>query len=286
MNRWLLVAVLFLTFACPATLRADPRLATQPGQTTETYPLGSAEPNSTVERIRLLLGGGTGQVMFDRANNTVVVMATADQHLRIKELLRSNVTFHPRNVQIAVRIIDRGAAVDRGIAVGVTSTNVASPYPTRQTSIDAAIAGQSKYTRTEATQFVTVLSGGRGSILVAQEIPYTDWFLSYGTRFGYVRAETKWQQVGATLLIEPELVGDGSWIRVRVTPELSYFVDRQRFSTVIINTSTDLNCRNGQEISLAQQTSNQEFFQRFLTGYDSARHLRAVDIVIRATTLQ
>lgn len=258
----------------------------QSGQSVENYPLGAGVPPAVVEQIRTLVSTGGGQVIDDRVNNRLLIMATADQHRRIKQMLQPFITLTPRNIQILVRIVDRGSSSDRGVGVSAQGALVVPQTDRSSGRIQVQAVDRNALTSQNSSQFITVTSGGRGSILVAEEVPYADWFFEYGIRYGYLRAETKWKQVGASLVVEPQIIGDGSWIQVRLTPELSYFVDRQRLTTALVNASTELSIRNGQEMSIAGSTGNQDFYSRFLVGFDSARRTRTVDIVLRPTILQ
>ena len=48
------------------------------------------------------------------------------------------------------------------------------------------------------------------------------WFRDYATGQGYVAQGTAWQRVGTTLVVSPTILPNGQ-IRVRLTPQVSYF---------------------------------------------------------------
>jgi type II secretory pathway component GspD/PulD (secretin) len=250
----------------------------------EHYTLTVADPLPLIEQVRLIVGA-EGQIIDDRPNNRLIVFATEPQHERIRALLQP-LAVAPRNIQIQVRIVDRGASVAGTVSAAARGTVVIPDTERSRARVEIRATDQRVQSSRESTQFITVLSGGRASILVAEEVPYTDWFYEYGVRYGYLRAETKWRQVGASLIVEPEIVGDGTWIHVRLTPELSYFVDRQRFTTAFVNASTEVTARNGQELNIAGSIGNQDFYSRFLVGFDNARTARTLDIILRPMILQ
>src|SRR5437773_5678173 len=88
------------------------------------------------------------------------------------------------------------------------------------------IAAQDTTTRTTRSDgvFTIVQDGGTSSMMVASEVPYTalSWFRDYATGQGYAAQATAWQRVGTTLVVRPTILPDGQ-IRVRLTPEVSYF---------------------------------------------------------------
>jgi len=248
------------------------------------HPLIFAEPALVTEQARAIVGAD-GKVTLDEPRNRLFIMATEDQHRQITDLIKQ-VSVPPKNIQIQVRMNDDSAATSVGAGVtGVRGGVVIGGGVQGRVSGRGFIGNNTVQTSVNAAQFITVSSGRRGSINVSEEVPYVDWFLDYGVRFGYLQAGLAWRQVGARMLVEPRVVGDGTMINVKLIPELSYFVDNRSLSTAFINAATEVTVANGAEFRIGSTAQNREFMSKFLIGYDRSRRQRAVDIVLKATIL-
>jgi type II secretory pathway component GspD/PulD (secretin) len=276
-----------LLFFCLAvsTFAGDHTTTNQPPKRSfKAYAFSVAEPESVFGEVRGIVGT-EGRVIHDSTNGRLLVIATPEQHELIAELIKS-VTVAPRNVQIQVRIVDAGSSVERGASANVRGT-VVVPH-TERSGVAGTIRLQDQTTHTsrDSTQLITVMSGGSASISVGEEVPFVDWFFDYGVRCGYLQPTIRWQQVGARLVVEPHVLGDGKYIRVSLVPELSYLVDGKNLVTAFVNAATEVTVANGQEMRIGGSTGNQEFMSRFLIGYDSTRNRRAVDIILKPTILE
>jgi len=61
----------------------------------------------------------------------------------------------------------------------------------------------------QTQQEILVISGGKAQITVAEQVPYTDWFWTWGQSQGLWAPAVEWRDVGATLVVEPVALGDG-----------------------------------------------------------------------------
>ncbi|MBM3859260.1 MAG: hypothetical protein FJ395_06375 [Verrucomicrobia bacterium] len=243
-----------------------------------------AEPSLAVEQARGIVGA-EGKVTLDEPRNRLLVMATEEQHRQIADLIKQ-VSVPPKNIQIQVRINDSGAATARGMSVTDARGGIVIGGGIQvQGEVRGFGRDTSVQTSQDSAQIITVSSGRRGSINVTEEVPFVDWFLEYGVRWGYLQAGVVWRQVGSRLLVEPRVVGDGKMIQVKLIPELSYFADNQRCSTIFINAASEVLVANGQEFRVGSTAQNREFMSKFLIGYDRNRQQRAVDIVLKAIIL-
>lgn len=248
------------------------------------HPLIFAEPALVVEQARAIVGAD-GKVTLDEPRNRLLVMATEEQQQQIANVIKQ-VSVPPKNIQIQVRVNDTGGGVNR--AAGITDMRgsvVIGGGVQVQGDARGFARDNSIQTSRDSAQFITVSSGKRGAISVTEEVPFVDWFLDYGVRCGYLQAGISWRQVGARLLVEPRVVGDGSMIQVKLIPEFSYFVDNKTFTTAFINAATELTVANGQEFRIGSTAQNREFMSKFLIGYDRSRQQRAVDLVLKVTIL-
>jgi len=144
---------------------------------------------------------------------------------------------------------------------------------------DASRGRSSSHTEQE----ILVMSGGRAEITVAEQVPYAEWFRTWGGAHGLWAPGVQWRDVGATLAVEPVALGDGR-IRLKITPAFSYFVDRERLVTRVQQLATEVIVREGETLDLGGlPLSDTAFQERFLLGYDAGRTVQKVRITARAT---
>ncbi|MCX7885787.1 MAG: hypothetical protein N3B01_00820 [Verrucomicrobiae bacterium] len=254
------------------------------GRVLRVHPLGYADASVVLEQVRTVIGPD-GKVALDAPRQRLLVTATEEQHRQIAEIIRA-LSVPPKNIQIQVRITDLTGGGARGIGVTDVRGGIIIGGGTQIRGGATGVLGDTGLQSSqESLQTITVTSGGRGYITVAEEVPYVDWFLDYAVLWGYLRPGTVWRQVGSRLLVEPRVVGDGNLIHIKLTPEFSYFLDNQRCQTAIINAATELTVANGQEFVVGGTAQNKEFMSRFLVGYDRNRQQRVVNIVLKATVL-
>jgi hypothetical protein len=143
-------------------------------------------------------------------------------------------------------------------------------------------------TRGRTQQQVLVMSGGEAAITVAEEVPHAEWFWTWGGAHGLWpggawRQGTSWQQVGASLVVQPVVLPDGR-IRVRLTPRFSYFLDRRRLTTDVQELATEVVVRDGEEIEVGGvPMHDREFLERFLIGIDRSGSTQQVSIRLKAS---
>jgi type II secretory pathway component GspD/PulD (secretin) len=285
MNRAILLCVL-LAAGVPAALRAEDNASTNqpPRRTLQVYTFSFSDPQIIVDEARSI-AGTEGRVVYDKDNNRLIVIALPDEHAQISDLVKK-FSVPARNIQIQVRITDAGTTVERGASADVRGTVVVPRTERSGVSGTIRVLDQTTNTSRDSTQFLTVMSGGRASITVGEELPFVDWFFDYGVRAGYLQSTTRWRQVGARLAVEPRVVGDGKFIEVKLIPELSYLVDGKSLVTAFVNAATEVTVANGQELRIGGSTGNQEFMSKVLIGFDSAHNRRAVDIILKPTILE
>ncbi|HVR70241.1 MAG TPA: hypothetical protein VMT87_05285 [Vicinamibacteria bacterium] len=249
------------------------------------YPVGLMDLDAAVTLVRSLLSP-EGVAVEDRGNNRVIVSDRPEVHVRVAAALRGLAT-PARNVRIRVtheseRLDERtllgGSA---GASAGGVTVGVGRNPPRGGVDVRADASRHRSTSRTE--QEIVVMSGGQARITVAEQVPYTDWFWSWGQAQGLWAPAVQWRDVGASLVVEPVALGDGR-VRVRLTPALSYFLDRERLVTEIHQLTTEVVVREGEPIELGGvPMSDTEFRDRFLVGFDRGRTLQRVHITLRAT---
>jgi hypothetical protein len=137
--------------------------------------------------------------------------------------------------------------------------------------------------RGTTVQELLVMDGGKASLRVAEEVAYPDWFWTWGLGQGLWVQGTAWKDVGASLVVEPRMLGDGR-LRLRLTPAFEYWTDRGRLVTEAHSLSTEVLLRDGEEVDLGGlPLRDEEFRERFFLGLDESRQVTRAEIRVRAT---
>lgn len=242
----------------------------------KVYPLGLTDPATAAELIRGLLSPD-GRVVEDVPNHRIIVLDRPAVQARVAEALKT-LRIPARNVRITVSHSNERIEDTSGVGV-----SVGGPVVPARPRVDVRGGASSSRSTSETRQDIVVLSGGRASIQVAEQVPYADWFWTWGQGHGlWPTQSVQWRDVGASLVVEP-LVLDDTTIRLRVTPQFSYFLDRDRLATRVQQLSTEVVVREGEEIDLGGlPMSNREFKERFLIGFGSRGQAERVQIRLKA----
>lgn len=236
----------------------------------ETYDLGLTDVGAAAEAVRPLLSRD-GRVVEDRRNHRLIVVDLPEVQRAVRAALRK-VEASARNIRLAVTFHWRGTSDRAGVRVRPRGGTV---------SVDGDVT-QSKSTTT-ARQELLVLSGGRASLRIADEVPYADWFWTWGLGRGLWVQGTRWRDVASGMEVEPVALPGGR-IRVRLTPYFEYMVDAGRQVTRVVELATEVVANEGEEIALGGvPAEDREFRERFLIGYDRARGTSQASITLRAT---
>jgi hypothetical protein len=131
-------------------------------------------------------------------------------------------------------------------------------------------------------QSVTLAPGGRATIRVGREIPFSGWFLRLGRQAGQVEPGAEWREVESTFEVELAAAGTDGSVRLLLTPELAYLQGRTRRSVAFHDLRAEVLLGAGREARLAPAPTQGEFYRRFLAGYDPLRRVRGVDLLLRA----
>jgi type II secretory pathway component GspD/PulD (secretin) len=239
----------------------------------KVYPLGLTDPAAAAELVRGMLSPD-GRVVDDVPNHRLIVLDRPVVQARVAEALKS-LRIPARNVRITVS--HSSERVDDASQIGVSVGGRSHP------PVDLTGGASSSRSTAETRQDIVVLSGGRARIQVAEQVPYADWFWTWGQGSGLWPAQSvQWRDVGTSLAVEPFVLDDHT-IRLRVTPEFSYFLDRDRFVSRVQQLSTEVIVREGEEIDLGGlPMSNREFKERFLIGTGRSGQAERMQIRLKA----
>ena len=138
-------------------------------------------------------------------------------------------------------------------------------------------------TRSEGV-FTIVQDGGTASMLVASEVPSTvvGWFRDYATGQGYAVQGTAWQRVGTTLVVSPTILPNGQ-IRVRLTPQVSYFSPHGDGSIEFNEAATEVIVPNGRAMRIGGATRGINQVTRQILGYREQRSASESSFILTAT---
>jgi type II secretory pathway component GspD/PulD (secretin) len=280
-----LAAIALAAFmASPVAAQLGPR----PPVKTEmrVYDLGLNDPAMATEIIRGLLSP-EGRVYPDPAQHRLVVSDRPDVHVRVAEAMKT-LNVAPRNIRIEVSA--RMERTDRERQLEASGTVAEGPVrvgvgrrPPPQTGV--VIAGQDSHSRTtvHAQRQLLVLSGGRASLTVAEEVPYSEWLYTWGLGHGLWAQNVVWQEVGTSMVVEPRALGNGT-ILVRLTPRFDYRAGGSSQTVDVSELSTEVIVHAGEEIALGGVPfRDTDFRERFLAGVNESGQTARVEMTLRAT---
>lgn len=241
----------------------------------EVYPVPYADPK-TIEEFARKIVGNEGTVMYDEHNLRLLVAAPRHKHQELKGIL-DKVNVIPRNVRIEVEFKERTDASRSEVSVSAEGEITAEEGLDSTTiRIKPKILSEAVQGSSSVKQTLLVASGREGTLNIGQSVPYLEWLMGYGVAAGNV----KWQSVGARLVVEPLVIGQGPMVRVRITPELSGMVDGRPYHARFSGASTEVTVQDGQSFSIGGLTRDEAFYNRFLIGRSQAGRDEAVDIVL------
>jgi type II secretory pathway component GspD/PulD (secretin) len=279
------LAVVTLAAFAAVSSSAQP-LNPRPAAKTEmrVYDLGLTDPGVAADVVRGLLSP-EGRVYPDPAQHRLVVSDRPEVHARVAEALRT-LNVAPRNIRIEVTArlerADRERQLDASGSVGGGSVRVGVG---RRSARGVEIGGQESRARTtvNARQQLLILSGGRASLTVAEQVPYAEWLYTWGVTHGLWARNIVWQEVGTSMVVEPRVLGNRT-ILVRLTPRFDYRAGGNSQAVDVNELSTEVVVREGEEITLGGVPfRDADFRERFLAGVDETGQTARVEMTLRAT---
>jgi type II secretory pathway component GspD/PulD (secretin) len=254
-----------------------------PNKKFEVYPVGIADFDLIAETAKQM-ASPEGKVIADEQNRRIIVVDKPEVHAEIQKLIKA-LQVPQQNVRIKVRFDEHGSSRRQKLGVGGTVksgdvTVTTTGDPKEGIHVDAIDNSATMSSMTQ--QELLVVNNGSASLEVTTEVPYYEWIFNYGVMSGYWTADTKWKPVGARLRVKPTI--SGNTIRIKLTPELSRLIDAKTASVSLEKLSTEVVAGNGQEISLGGIPAEaQEFYSKFLVGYDTSGRARSLNIYLTPT---
>ncbi len=253
--------------------------------TIKIYTVRYADPSSTVEIIKMMMPTTNG-LSLQAIDRKLAVRGTAQQHATVETML-IELDKPPKNIQINVQFNRSGQTSSHEVGIRPKGPIIISDGDVHG-SFEGRFNNRSTTSSENVTQMLVAMDGRSATLRVGESVPYLAWLTEYGTRHGYIReVHIEWRDVGAFLAVVPEIIGDGSMIRVRLIPELSgRLADGNEQTIQFTQIATEVIARNGQTISIGGFTENQEFYSKFLIGRSGAGETSITDITLTPKILE
>ena len=247
----------------------------------ERYPLMISDPTAIRELLTAMLSP-EAKVIHDRARSSLLILATPAEHAEIAPILKA-LNVPPRNVRVEVAFDESGSGSDSGAGITGSGKVVITPQGTGGSfKLEPHLRHQTERVNKRAVQTLVVQSGGRASLRVGEQVPYSEWLIQKGHHWGFVQEIVTMDEIGAFLSIEPIVTGNGEFVTVKLVPELRGLAEgkekRIRYTTV----ATTVTVANGGTVSIGGLDENQEFYERFLFGVGRAETAKTLTIKLSA----
>lgn len=245
----------------------------------EVYPLGLQDPGSSLEAVEAIVGA-SGQVVLDEKYRRLLVLAPDELHRKIAALM-DQLAVPNRNVSIEVEFRGQGTSRDSALGLHGHGEVVVGPAGTSgKVRVRPEVRNTLTTFSNNTRQSLLVASGYQGSLAVGEQVPYLSWLMDYGLHWGLVEAHVEWEQVGSRLVVEPTVLGDGPLIRVRLTPELSGWVNGEPQRIRFAQVATEVTVEDGQSFRIGGLNKDDSFYSRFLLGVTREGTQETLDIVL------
>lgn len=257
----------------------------QPETAFETYALGLNDHSGIQETVEKLVGKD-GQVIYFKDGNELIVSTTYDKHkviaALVKGLSEKAAARVAPNIRIDVDFIETTSEKRFGGGVRRDDVRVTRKGRSTHFKFSPSVRGQSSTGSMNARQTIVVRSGGTARLRVGEEVPYYEWLIEFGLANQYIEQKFEMREVGASLLVEPTLIGNGPLIQVRLVPEMSGLVNGQVNRIRYKNVATDVTIRSGSSITIGGLSRNKQFYKRFLAGAEGGGLTSGLNITLSA----
>jgi len=256
-------------------------LAEEQGEPMKTivYPIVFGDP-AALEVISKAIVEDEGHVVLDGKGKRLIVVTTPSRHARLNEVIGQS-DIITDNVRIDVQFKSAGRQKDSGFSVKGNGGVVIGPDGTSGTiTIQPEVHNTTIESSENAIQSLLVASGREASLRVGESVPYIEWISEYGWQGGYTETQIQWQEVGSFLIVQPVIMGDGSTINIRLTPELRGLVDGNPYRTKFTALTTEVMIRDGETMSIGGAVDDREFYSKFLVGKDRSGLSQSLDITL------
>lgn len=183
-----------------------------------------------------------GTVSVSAPTNALVVMDRPEMVERVRDLL-ARLDRRPKNIRVEVEFIEEKKLKESGMDVrwraGGGGWSVGTlPQAPRHGLESNFSAGTSRFNG-KKKQFLRLMENRPGRIFVGEAVPFTEYYIGYGRRFGYISRNVTFKDVGTSFSVTARTAEKGK-IEVTLDPEVSYYdgekknFDVKRASTSIV----------------------------------------------------
>ena len=248
----------------------------------EVYPVPFADLEPA-ERVIKAMVGPERMVIADERHRRIMVTATAEQHARIQEFLEKY-NLPPRNIDVLVRFDEKSDEANLAAGVEGGGQMVIHNGDVDVTGvIKPRLENRSSQSDAQTTQHILVANGRSASLRVGEEVPYLNWIMQRGWRWGVIESELNWQRVGAQLDVEVVILGSGPMMKLRLVPVLSGLVEGKPHQLRFKEVATEVVVQSGQTVSLAGMDKDNDFYDHFLLGMSKGHSRSALNITLTPT---
>ncbi len=252
--------------------------------TLQIYTLKYADTASIKDTL-LDIYSNDNSIRIAASRNKLFIRASEQQHKEIKNLLKE-LDVRQKNVRIDVKFSGTGDNSDIGAGItghgkviygnGDISGNVA---------VNPSIHSSSTHISETSTQTLMVMSGAHAELRVGTRVPYLNWIMEYGYHHGFIAGNIQWENVGSFLSVEPDIIGEGPMVKVRLVPVLSGLVDGHRERIRFTEEATEVVVRSGNTVTIGGASNSRQFLSHFLVGFDKSGRSYALNISLKPTIM-
>ncbi len=271
-------------FLCILTLPITPAFS-ESKMVVEIHPLGLADFEAA-EKIAKDLVSPEGKLVVDRERDRLILYDYPAKQEALRKAL-AHVTPPTHLVHIQINFKENSTLQAESVNVNGLSSASLSPAQSSFPSSDKSPPLQTQTLNSSRVSFLQqdlmIMSGAKARFRMGTDLPYADWIWNYGLRHKLWSGTTSWRKVGAQMMVEPYVLPDRQ-IRIRLTPEFSYILGQETFTTAIEKLTTEIITHEGQEIELSQlSVPDREFYSRFLVGYTYNGEKCLLHIILKPT---
>ncbi len=211
-----------------------------------------------------------GKVSVNSASNSLIVKDRPKVLEQVRTLI-ARLDKKPKNIRISVEFIEESRLKELGVDVrwrvgGPGWTVGVMPFPMREGLAVDAKAARSGF-KGRKKQSLLIMENRPGRIFVGEEVPFSDYYIQYGYKRGYITQNVRFKKAGTSFAVTARTI-EGGKIRVILEPEVSYY-DRERKSFTVKNAATTIIIDDPGTVAVASSDDKTNSFSvNFLRGLD------------------
>lgn len=246
----------------------------------EVFQMRFSNATDWEETVRGLLTE-EGSVSANEANNVLVVMDRPDNVEKIRALL-TRLDQRPGTIVVEVEFVETGRSRKGGMDIQWRAGGGGWSIGSLPSGRGMASSMSSKASRSHSTkkQSLRLLENRPGRIFVGEAVPFTEYFLQFGRRYGYIAESVTFKEVGTSFSVKARRAGEGT-IEITLDPEVSYF-DKKKESFVVKRASTSVLVNDPGTVVVGGIDGEEDSFAaNFLRGAAGTNSSSAFSMILR-----